>query len=126
MLLAQTTTTPTVAQHSSFREQLGTATDRRAALHAPLTAAIAQVVDALGIACLTAAPIAAVYRVRMYAKVLLAYGRTVLSSPFVAELFTQNLYKSLITFGGNAARNAFRTAKTSITSCVIAPPTGVR
>ena len=33
-----------------------------------------------------------------------------------AKLIAQNLYKSLITFGGSAARRALRTARTSITS----------
>jgi Domain of unknown function (DUF4404) len=46
-LLAQTTSAPTVAPHPSFREQLGTATERFEVLHPTLTAAIAQVVDAL-------------------------------------------------------------------------------
>jgi len=35
-------------------------------------------------------------------------------------------HKSEITLGGKAARNAFSTASTSMTSCVIAPLTGLR
>ena len=46
-LLAQTTITPTVVLHPSFREQLGNVMDRFEVLHPTLTAAIAQVVDTL-------------------------------------------------------------------------------
>jgi hypothetical protein len=46
-LLAQTTTAPTVVLHPSFRDQLGNVMDRFEMQHATLTAAIAQVVDAL-------------------------------------------------------------------------------
>ena len=45
VLLAQTTTSPTVP-HPSFREQLSNAMDRFEVLHPTLAVAIAQVVDA--------------------------------------------------------------------------------
>jgi hypothetical protein len=47
ILLAQTTTSPTVVPHPSFREQLSIAMDRFKVLHPTLAAAIAQVVDTL-------------------------------------------------------------------------------
>jgi hypothetical protein len=47
VLLAQTTSLPSVAPHPSFREQLGIAMDRFEVLHPTLVAAIAQVVDTL-------------------------------------------------------------------------------
>jgi len=46
VLLAQTTTSPTVVPHPSFREQLSNAMDRFEVLHPTLAVAIAQVVDA--------------------------------------------------------------------------------
>jgi hypothetical protein len=47
VLLAQTTTAPTVAPHPSFRKQLGTAMNRFEMLHPTVAAAITQVVDTL-------------------------------------------------------------------------------
>jgi hypothetical protein len=46
-LLAQTTISPTVVPHPSFREQLGTTMDRFEVLHPTLAAALTQVVDTL-------------------------------------------------------------------------------
>jgi hypothetical protein len=47
VLLAQTTTSPTVAPHPPFRERLDTAMNRFETQHPTLAAAIAQVVDTL-------------------------------------------------------------------------------
>ena len=47
VLLAQTTTAPTVVPHPSLREQLSTARDRFEVIHPTLAAAIAQVIDTL-------------------------------------------------------------------------------
>jgi hypothetical protein len=47
VLLAQTTTSPTVAPHPPFREQLDTAMNRFETQHPTLAAAIAQVVNTL-------------------------------------------------------------------------------
>jgi hypothetical protein len=47
VLLAQTSTSPTVVPHPSLREQLSTAMDRFEVIHPTLAAAIAQVIDTL-------------------------------------------------------------------------------
>jgi Domain of unknown function (DUF4404) len=47
VLLTQTAVSPTVALHSSLREQLSTAVDRFEVIHPTLAAAVAQVIDTL-------------------------------------------------------------------------------